>query len=102
MATFRLLADHFINGAVLLAGSIQTTGDLLPVNWRPSNNSEPLDGSALTLFYNAGPQLPSLVRAQWSTIGVAPPVTYWKPIPAAGLPFYGLTGLGSGLAPISN
>ena len=105
MAQFRLLGDHSIANQVLLAGTIQATADVggvLPVNWKPTGNSEPLDSAALTLFYNAGPQVPGLVRQQWSTIGLAPPVTYWRATsPLTGPTSWQLTGLGAGLAPIS-
>lgn len=102
-ATYRLLADHYINNALLPAGSVVTdtgAGAQIPVGWTPSPAVDPLDSGAVTQFYNAGPGLCGLCRAQFSTQAVNPPATYWKGTAMAGVTSWQLTGLGSGLAPI--
>jgi hypothetical protein len=101
MSTYRLLADHYIGTAYVLAGTIQSTqdvGGMLPINWQPSGACEPLDAAAVAQFYAQGPQLTPLVRQQWTTQPVGQPVTYWRQLP--GTPMWQLVGLGAGLAPI--
>ena len=43
-----------------------------------------------------------LVRQQWTNIYVAPPITYFVPVPGTANPFrtYRLTGLGVGFPPV--
>jgi hypothetical protein len=104
MAQYRLLADHWIGQFYFAAGTMASTSDvggLLPANWTPSGNSEPLDTDAVNAFWNAGPQLLGLVRSQFSNQYVAPPVTYWLAQPQDTAPTkWTMTGLGAGLAPI--
>jgi hypothetical protein len=105
MATYRFLADHSIGQFYYSAGTTASTADVangtLPVGWTPSNMVDPLDASALSAFYSAGPQLLGLARTQFNGISVSPPVTYWRGTPLGALTQYQLTGLGSALGPIS-
>jgi hypothetical protein len=106
MSTYRLLADHYVGTAYFLAGTIQSTADvpggMLPLNWQPSGACEPLDTPAVNAFYAQGPQTLPLVRSRWTGIFVPRPVTYWQVISnGPGFNTYQLTGLGSGLPPIS-
>lgn len=100
MASYRLLEDHYIGQTQLLAGTIVTDtgpGAVLPSGWVPTPNCDPLDSGALTAFYAEGPVLPGLIRAQWTGLSVAPPVTYWAKQQNGQ---YKLTGLGAALAPV--
>jgi hypothetical protein len=59
-------------------------------SWIPGPGVDPLDGPAVTAFYNVGPQLlTGLIKAQ-------PPVTYWVPVGNPANRQYALTGLGAG------
>ena len=93
-----------VQAECLQAGSVVTDtghGAQLPNGFVPTSYCDPLDADAVTKFYNAGPQIPRLIRAQWTGVPVGPPVTYWKPDPNAspGNPSrqYVLTGLGAAL-----
>jgi hypothetical protein len=104
MATYRMLQDHYVANQLLLTGTIQSTADVggvLPTNWKPSANVEPLDAAAVSAFYALGPQPLGLVRQQYDELLMSPPVTFWKATNVGGLKSYSLTGLGAGLAPIS-
>jgi hypothetical protein len=108
MAQYRMLEDHYVNNQLLAAGTTQTTQDengagLLPANWTPSANVEPMNASAVTQFYNQGPKPLGLVRQQFSTVFVVPPTTFWKATVSANsqTTSYSLTGLGASLAPIN-
>ena len=95
MARYRWLQDGHTNGAYYHAGDIMQAAD----DWVPSAAVDPLDAAAVRALYSAGPQtMPLLVRQQWSTQPVSPPVTYWQQIPGGKL--WQLTGLGAGLPPI--
>jgi hypothetical protein len=101
MASYRLLADHYVGGVVHLAGTTLSTADVggtLPTGWVPSGQVDPLDGDAVQAFWDAGPQGLGLVRQRWTGTPVPRPVTYWVPYPAGGgtSPMI-LTGLGAGL-----
>jgi hypothetical protein len=102
MARYRWLQDGNVNGFYFNAGDIAATADAggtLPVNWVPPAAVDPIDTAAVNAFYNAGPQTFSiLIRQQWSTAPVSPPVTYWQQI--SGGKLWQLTGLGAGLPPI--
>jgi hypothetical protein len=100
MAAYRLLEDHYIGGRLLPAGSVVSdvgAGAQLPSGWVPTPNCEPLDASALTAFYAAGPILPGPIRQQFTTQPVPRPATHWAKQPNGQ---YALTGLGSGLAAV--
>lgn len=103
MASYRLLQDHHVGGAHLHAGSVISDGPggLLPKDWHPTAHVDPLDDAAVQAFWNAGVQLPGLMRGQWTGAHVAAPKTYWVPNPnaAPGNPYreYVLIGLGASL-----
>ncbi len=72
MSTYRMLEDHWVNNQYLVAGTVQTTADvggLLPANWIPTPNVDPLDTPAVNAFYAVGPVRP--------VTPIATPVTYW-------------------------
>jgi hypothetical protein len=94
MATYRLLNDFYSGGVYSYAGDIITTPD----NFIPSAAMDPLDTPAVNAFWRAGPQITPLVRQQWSTVAVNPPVTAWRQLPGGNR--WQLTGLGSSLPPI--
>jgi hypothetical protein len=91
MAQYRALQDCYIGGAYISAGDVVT----LPNNFIPPGAVDPLDTPAVNAFFNAGPQLCGLIRPQWSTQFVAPPVTRWVSGPGANQ--VQLTGLGAGM-----
>jgi hypothetical protein len=91
MAQYRALQDCYIGGAYITAGDTVT----LPNNFIPPGALDPLDSAAVTAFFNAGPQICGLMRPQWSTQVVVPPVTRW--VPGPGLGQVQLTGLGAGM-----
>lgn len=100
MSTHYLLAYHYVGGLYFPAGSTQATADsggLLPTNWSPSNNVDPLDAGALAAFYANAPCLPS------PRLFVRPPKTFWKmaPQPAnPGVMKWSLAGVGAALAAV--
>jgi hypothetical protein len=59
-------------------------------------NVEPLDLAAASAFYNVGPQLPGLIRTQWTMEPVPQPVTRWQQL--ASLEWV-MTGIGAGFPP---
>jgi hypothetical protein len=91
----RFLQDYFDGSGYYQAGTVAT----MPANWIPTVNCDPLDTAAVNAFFAAGPKLTGLVRQQWSTVFVAPPVTRWIPGPGAWQ--WSLTGLGASLGPTS-
>jgi hypothetical protein len=113
MARYLLLADLYVNGQYLEAGSIafDGPGGSLPSNWVPPPSLvDPLDNQALQAYYLSGPgpigiivQPSDLVPfwpggSRWSGVARPKPSVYWIPSPnRPGL--YQLTGAGSVLAP---
>ncbi len=99
MATYRALQDMWLGGnwPYVTAGTILTDGPggNLPNGWVPNGAVDPLDTAAVNAFWAAGPQIPGLIRSQWTFI--APPVTYWVPTGTPGLRQYKLTGPGAAL-----
>jgi hypothetical protein len=91
-AQYRALQDCYLNGAYVSAGDIITFSGV------PGPHLDPLTPDAVTAFYAAGPQITPLVRPQWSTQFVGPPVTYWQAVPGD-TSMWQLVGLGAGLAP---
>lgn len=88
MARYRALQDIDLGGnwPQVQAGTILTDQPPvpnIPVGWSPPAAAEPLDGPALTAFYNAGVQFVGLIRSQWNGINIVPPVTFWKVDPTA-------------------
>jgi hypothetical protein len=68
MSAYRFLQDAYIGDRYYEAGTIYSTADVggtLPIGWEPNGNVEPLDGDAVTAFYNAGPSPP-----QWKLTGL--------------------------------
>jgi hypothetical protein len=104
MSAYGFLQDHSIGGQYYPAGTVASTADVggtLPTGWPPSNAVDPLDTPAVNAFYALGPQpMPVLVRQQWSTQGVSPPVTYWRRVVGSSNKWQ-LTGLGAALPPIA-
>ena len=103
MSQYRFLQDAYVGTQYFLAGTTAATADVaggtLPIGWTPSVCVDPLDTPAVNAFYAQGPQtFPILIRQQWSTQPVSPPVTYWRQIPGGRM--WQLTGLGAGLPPI--
>jgi hypothetical protein len=104
MATYRMLAPHFINNTYMDAGTQQQTADipggLLPLNWKPSNAVEAMDAAAAAAVFAAGPSQFGLLRGQFGFI--AQPQTFWSaaPIPGSSAMRYSLSGLGAGLGTI--
>jgi hypothetical protein len=97
LSTYRFLQDASVGQIYYQAGTVASTADVggtLPVGWVPPAAVDPLDAPAATAFFNAGPQLLSSVRTQWTTLPVALPLTYWV---SAGNDLWQLTGLGAGL-----
>jgi hypothetical protein len=103
LATYRALADIDLGirfpyvqaGTILVDGP----GGNIPNGWIPTA-CEPLDGPALTAYYNAGPQF-SPVLQHWTGLNVVPPVTFWKFVSGSNPNrLYGLTGLGGALPPV--
>ena len=82
---FLFLRDHFIGGSYIPAGTTMQMFD-----WSPTGDVDPLDMTAVNSFYNNGP-----IRTELSVVA---PITYWKQTSPN---VWGLTGLGSGLAPVS-
>lgn len=103
LASYRLLADHYVGGRYLEADSIVTAGVDVPVGWIPSLSVDPLDGDAAQQFWNQmpGPLLGDSEFA-WpggsrrSNVFKPAPVTYWKKIDND---TFILTGLGASLGP---
>jgi hypothetical protein len=93
VATYRALQDIFDGSAIILAGTTFTISN----SWVPPAACDPLDGPAVTAFFNAGPQLCGLIRAQWAGQIIAPPVTRWVEAGNPALQQFKLTGLGAGL-----
>ena len=113
MAQYKMLVDHFVNNQVLPAGSIQTTKDasasgLLPANWTPSPNVDPLDTPAVDAYWAAGAANIDFLLASYAfSNGMGPtwfrsvvPQTYWNATPVGANTQFKLTGLGSALAPV--
>lgn len=108
-ASYRLLEDHWLSDQLVAAGTTITEGDgVCPVGWVPTGNVDPLNTDATNAFYNAGPQLLGLVRQQFVSQMVNPPITYWiivggfgkgfNPGFMVGPPLWQLTGLGSNVS----
>jgi hypothetical protein len=82
-ATYYLLEDLYINEHYLPAGTIQSTQDLggvLPLNWVPNPNVDPVDANAVAAYTSAGAASRGLMRQQYSPIPVLPPNYVWQMI----------------------
>ena len=102
MSKYRFFQDAWVGTNNYTAGDIASTADVggtLPTNWVPCVAVDPLDASAINAFWQAGVQLPGLVRQQWNGIPVAPPLIYWKPFNLINAVSYQLTGAGAALGP---
>jgi hypothetical protein len=89
---YLFLEDHYINGNYIPAGTIASNADLLPAQWVPTPNVDPLNTGAVNAFYAAGPGIQGPVRTQFTPLPVRQPVTYWRQV---GPDIWALTGLGS-------
>jgi hypothetical protein len=93
MSQYRFMSAHFIGNRYYAAGETASTRDViggsLPLNWPPTPASEPLDAPAVAAFYAAGPWSESQID-----LFVAPPATYFAPVPGTATPDrrYKLTG----------
>jgi hypothetical protein len=102
MSSYRFLEDCYVD-RFYQAGTIASTADVggtLPTGWIPNNNVDPLDGPAVTAFYNAGPQQCGLVRDQFNQTIVQLPTTYWQQVAGTKPTKWLLVGLGVLLAPV--
>jgi hypothetical protein len=82
-ATYYLLEDLYINEHYLPAGTVQSTQDLggvLPLNWVPNPNVDPVDTGAIAAYTAVGYQPRGLMRQQYSSIPVLPPNYVWQMI----------------------
>jgi hypothetical protein len=82
-ATYYLLQDLYINEHYLPAGTIQTTLDLggvLPVNWVPNPNVDPVDANAIAAYRAVGYQPRGLSRQQFTVTPVLPSNYVWQMI----------------------
>lgn len=115
IATYRALQDIYLGGnwPYAQAGSIliDGPGGNIPPNWQPPPCVDPLDADGVQRFWNAannggmflgGFGSLGLVRQQWTNQYVAPPVTFFVPVPGTVNPnrLYRLVGLGVGLPPV--
>jgi hypothetical protein len=105
MAKYRFLQDHYIGNLYFSAGTTASTSDvggLLPANWVPTPNVDPLDTPAVEAFYAAGPNkiVPQPGPCLFATYA---PATYWvwAAVPGnSSVLKFSLTGLGAGLSPV--
>ena len=86
VATYYLLEDYWSNavpgGVMLPAGTLQATfpAGLLPQNWIPGPNVDPVNDLAVAAYTAAGYQTRSLSRQQFSPVPVTPPNYVWVQI----------------------
>jgi hypothetical protein len=102
MSQYRFLQDASVGQLYYEAGTIASTADVggtLPSGWKPNGDVDPLDTAAVNAFWAMGPQPLGLVRAQFSTQAVNPPVTAWIATPGP-VTSWRLTGLGAGLGAV--
>jgi hypothetical protein len=110
MASYRLLAPHYVRTQYLGAGEVVSDGPggVLPSGWVPTIGVDPLDEDAIQRFWNAG-SIAQVRQPWWSqgywgmqggrwVPGVGPPLIYWEPAtsPAS---WWILTGAGAALGP---
>jgi hypothetical protein len=94
MAQYRLLADHFVGGQYLEAGSVVSdvgAGAVLPPGWIPTLACDPIDNDGTQKFFNAGPT-PAMFSAEhgalstvlcagrWAGKPVVGPSVYWEAV----------------------
>lgn len=80
-ATYYMLEDHWINDHYLQAGTYQTTVDLggvLPLNWVPTPNVDPVDANAIAAYKAVGYTLRGLSRTQFTQLPIRPPNYVWQ------------------------
>src|SRR6266487_2462774 len=95
MATYRLLADHYVHPYYLSAGLIvsDSPGGQLPPNWLPTTGVDPLDADAIQKFWNARTNVsghPFLAEGIWGTqngrwtgVPIAPAAIRWVRVPGS-------------------
>ena len=83
-ATYYMLEDQWVDNKFYLpAGTIQTTQDLggvLPLNWVPNPNVDPVDAGAVAAYTAVGYQPRGLSRQQYTSTPVLPPNYVWQQI----------------------
>jgi len=107
LATYRLLADHYVGQQLLEAGSVVSDGPggVLPPSWIPTLACDPLDVDATNKFFAAGPTL-AMFSAEHGSLSVALNGNRWSGKPVAGPGIYWeavtmtFTGPGGGQYPV--
>jgi len=83
-ATYYMLEDLWVDNQFYLpAGTIQSTQDLggvLPLNWVPNPNVDPVDAGAVAAYTAVGYRARGLTRAQFASLPVRPPNYDWQMI----------------------
>jgi hypothetical protein len=81
-ATYYILEDQWVDNRFYLpAGTIQSTQDLggvLPLNWVPNPNVDPVDVGAVVAYTAVGYQPRGLFRQQYAGIPVTPANYVWQ------------------------
>ena len=107
-AHYRTIKPHYINNVYISPNTVIAEGTDTPLGWVPTLAVDPLDLPAVNAFYAAGPRaggqyedLNPFDNQNYSALGSllgaqVKPVTYWVRVGT----LWGLTGLGSNLAPI--
>ena len=100
-ASYRLLEPHYLRGDVWYdVDTVVVEGTQIPFGWVPTLAVDPLNSTAATDFYNAGPR----ATASWENLNEYDnlfrsrfrPQTFWRQVGNV----YLLTGLGSGFPPV--
>ena len=80
MATYIFLADAWVNNQYIQAGTTQSTqdaGGILPWNWIPIPDVDPVDLAAIWMYWAQGPRPRGLMRQQWVGLPVPVPKNNW-------------------------
>lgn len=94
-AKYRFLENHQIGQNFYPAGTSDSdtiSGGSLPMGWLPTPNVDPLNDAGVIAFYNAGPQLPGMIRSRFQPEPVLPPATQWVQLSPGQ---WSLSGLGA-------
>jgi len=83
-ATYYMLEDQWVDNKFYLpAGTIQSTRDLggvLPLNWVPNPNVDPVDAGAVAAYTAVGYQARGLTRTQFASLPIRAPNYVWQQI----------------------